>query len=139
MTFLSPLLTVSAGLLALLLLYRLWNTNRRGNLPPQAAGAWPLIGHLPLLGGQSPVYRVLGALADKYGPIFTIRIGVYPAVVISNWEAVKECFTTNDKVLANRPISNAGMEFVTLNITPLGYWLSCSLIKSYLPFSLAHR
>ncbi|XP_075519625.1 vinorine hydroxylase-like [Primulina tabacum] len=127
MNFLSPLLTVSAGLLALLLLYRLWKTNTRGNLPPQAAGAWPLIGHLPLLSGQSPVYRVLGALADKYGPIFTIRIGVYPAVVISNWEAVKECFTTNDRVLANRPISKAGKHlgynYAAFGFIPAGpYW-----------------
>ncbi|KAE8662370.1 ER lumen protein retaining receptor family protein isoform 1 [Hibiscus syriacus] len=48
-------------------------------------------------------------MADKYGPIFTIRLGMFPALIVSNHEAVKECFTTKDRVLANRPRSNAGI------------------------------
>ncbi|KZV25716.1 hypothetical protein F511_04777 [Dorcoceras hygrometricum] len=124
--FLSPPLLL-AGLLALLLLCSLWKTSKRGgNLPPQAAGAWPLLGHLPLLSGQIPVHRVLGALADKHGPIFTIRLGLHPAVVISNWEAVKECFTANDKALANRPTSNAGVHlgynYAAFGFTHGSYW-----------------
>ncbi|XP_073143033.1 nicotine N-demethylase CYP82E3 [Henckelia pumila] len=120
MNFLSTLLIVSAGLLALLLLYNLRKASKRGNLPPQAAGAWPVIGHLHLLGGQIPVYKVLAALAEKYGPIFTIRLGMYPALVISNWEAVKDCFTNNDKVLANRPNSNAG-KYLGYNNAAFGF------------------
>ncbi|KAG4969813.1 hypothetical protein JHK82_035514 [Glycine max] len=70
---------------------------------PTVAGAWPILGHLPLLSGSETPHRVLGALADKYGPIFTIKIGVKKALVISNWEIAKECFTTNDIVVSSRP------------------------------------
>ncbi|KAA8543522.1 hypothetical protein F0562_020983 [Nyssa sinensis] len=102
-----------AGLLALLLLYSLWRKRThdhksKGMSPPEPSGAWPLIGHLPLLGAQNPLARTLAALADNYGHIFKIRLGVYPVVVVSSWEAVKECFTTNDMAFAARPICTAG-------------------------------
>ncbi|EXB99094.1 Cytochrome P450 82C4 [Morus notabilis] len=42
-------------------------------------------------------------IADKYGPIFLFRLGMNPVLVISNYEAVKECFTTNDITFASRP------------------------------------
>ncbi|RZC05623.1 cytochrome P450 CYP82D47-like [Glycine soja] len=72
--------------------------------PPAASGGWPLIGHLHLLGGSGqPLYETLGTLADKYGPIFSIRIGVHPAVVVSSWELAKECFTTLDVTVSSRP------------------------------------
>lgn len=46
---------------------------------PEARGALPLIGHLHLLGGPEPTHRVLGTMADKYGPIFAIKMGVNQA------------------------------------------------------------
>ncbi|BFG17877.1 hypothetical protein CerSpe_041510 [Prunus speciosa] len=71
--------------------------------PTEAKGAWPIFGHLPLLGGSTPTHITLAAMADKYGPLFTIRLGVYPSLVISSSEIAKECFTTNDLVLNSRP------------------------------------
>ncbi|KAL1309520.1 hypothetical protein HN51_052219 [Arachis hypogaea] len=71
--------------------------------PPEAGGAWPLIGHLHLLGGQQPPHVTLGNMADKYGPIFTISIGRRKNLVVSNREIAKECFTVNDKAFAGRP------------------------------------
>ncbi|CAI9760985.1 unnamed protein product [Fraxinus pennsylvanica] len=122
------LLAPVLGLLSLLLLYYLWSrkTKGKGISPPEPVGSWPLIGHLHLLGGQTPVARVLAALADKYGPVFKIRLGMHPAIVVSNWESVKECFTTNDKVLSNRPSSNAG-KYLGYNYAGFGathgpYW-----------------
>ncbi|KAL6128207.1 hypothetical protein ACLB2K_071563 [Fragaria x ananassa] len=44
-------------------------------------------------------------MADKYGPLFTIKLGVHRALVESNWDVAKECLTTNDKAFANRPKS----------------------------------
>ncbi|KAJ8762369.1 hypothetical protein K2173_007527 [Erythroxylum novogranatense] len=70
---------------------------------PEAGSSLPIIGHLHLLGGLKPTHIVLGDMVSKYGPIFTIKIGVRRALVISNWELVKECFTTNDIAFANRP------------------------------------
>ncbi|KAF2292050.1 hypothetical protein GH714_000372 [Hevea brasiliensis] len=46
---------------------------------------------------------MLGDLADKYGPIFTLQIGVHKALVVSSWEVAKELFTSNDIATANRP------------------------------------
>ncbi|ESW05360.1 hypothetical protein PHAVU_011G173200 [Phaseolus vulgaris] len=70
---------------------------------PTVAGAWPVLGHLPLLSGSKRPHRTLGALADKYGPIFTIQLGSKKALVINNWEMAKECFTTNDMAVSSRP------------------------------------
>ncbi|CAL1410917.1 unnamed protein product [Linum trigynum] len=81
--------------------------------PPQASGSWPIIGHLHLLGGPRPPHRVLGQMADQHGPIFTIRMGVHPALVVSSWEIAKECLTTHDRIFADRP--------ATLAMDILGY------------------
>ncbi|KAB1220503.1 Cytochrome P450 82C2 [Morella rubra] len=92
----------------LLLLLLIWMVRRiqkptdRRSLPPQAGGAWPMIGHLHLLGGE-PVHITLGKIADKCGPIFTIRLGVHQTLVVSSPEMAKDCLTTNDKAFANRP------------------------------------
>ncbi|MFQ6667725.1 hypothetical protein Gotur_033642 [Gossypium turneri] len=42
-------------------------------------------------------------MADKYGRIFSIKLGVHRALVVSNWEIAKECLTINDKAFASRP------------------------------------
>ncbi|OWM74469.1 xanthotoxin 5-hydroxylase CYP82C2-like [Punica granatum] len=81
------------------------NNVGQGKHAPEPDGAWPIIGHLRLLsGGDQLLYRTLGAMADKYGPTFSIRLGTRRALVISRWEEAKECFTINDKAFASRPI-----------------------------------
>ncbi|KAK6256672.1 hypothetical protein QUC31_000131 [Theobroma cacao] len=94
---------------------------------PEASGARPFLGHLHLLGGSKPAHVVLGDLADTYGPIFTIRLGVRLTLVVSNWEIAKECFTTNDKAFANRPRTLAaellGYNYAMFGFSPYGpYW-----------------
>ena len=94
---------------------------------PEAGGAWPLIGHLHLFGGPEPTHRILGNMADKYGPIFTMKMGVNRALVVSNSEITKECFTTNDKAFASRPSRMAmeilGYNFLATPSSPYGsYW-----------------
>lgn len=85
------------------------NSTKVKNLPPEIPGAYFPIGHLYLFIGQTPLALILANLADKYGHIFTIRLGIHRAIIVSNWEIVKECFTTNDKELAGRPASSAGV------------------------------
>ncbi|KAJ4824006.1 hypothetical protein Tsubulata_033103 [Turnera subulata] len=75
-------------------------------MAPKVRGGLPLIGHIHMLGSK-PTHRVFGDMADKYGPVFTIKLGVHPTLVVNNWEMVKECLTTNDRALANRPQSLA--------------------------------
>ncbi|CAN1194309.1 Demethylepipodophyllotoxin synthase [Linum perenne] len=122
------ILTLVASLIIFYVLFRpspVGNTSL--NPPPQADGAWPIIGHLHLLGGPRPPHIVLGQMADKFGPIFTIRMGVHPAVVVSNWEMAKECLTTHDRVFADRPATIAmdllGYQRSMFGFSPYGpYW-----------------
>ncbi|WJX65498.1 hypothetical protein P8452_50155 [Trifolium repens] len=77
--------------------------NSKNKEAPIAKGTWPILGHLPTFSGTQPPHRVLGTLADKYGPIFTIKLGSKHALIINNWEMAKECFTTNDMAVSSRP------------------------------------
>ncbi|KAL5547149.1 hypothetical protein UlMin_006836 [Ulmus minor] len=113
--------------LLLFLYILLWKPRVSRKLPPEAGGAWPIIGHLPLLGGSQPAHIILGNLADKYGPIFTIKIGVHRNLIVSSWKMAKECFTTNDKAFASRPKALAS-EILSYNYANFGigpyspYW-----------------
>ncbi|KAI9161433.1 hypothetical protein LWI28_017387 [Acer negundo] len=92
------------------LLRRSNSKSAKGPKPPEAAGKWPVIGHLQLLTGSGTrlPHFVLGELADKYGPVFSIRIGVHPALVVSGWEVAKELFTKHDVNVSTRPKLTVG-------------------------------
>ena len=96
--------------------------------PPMPPGSRPFVGHLHLLAGPNQLlHRTLGAMADEIGPIFSIRHGNHQAVVISNWELAKECFTINDRAFLTRPRSFAvkivGYDHAMLGFAPFGkYW-----------------
>ncbi|GER57318.1 cytochrome P450 [Striga asiatica] len=94
---------------------------------PEPPGALPIIGHLHLLGGPAPVARTLGAMADAYGPTFTLQLGAHRALVVSSWQSIKECFTTNDRAFATRPNMATGKylgyENASFALSPYGpYW-----------------
>ncbi|MBA0809955.1 hypothetical protein Gohar_001981 [Gossypium harknessii] len=66
-------------------------------------------------------------MADKYGRIFSIKLGVHRALVVNNWEIAKEFLTINDKVFATR--SNLactelmGYNRAMIDFAPYGhYW-----------------
>ncbi|KAK4355004.1 hypothetical protein RND71_027198 [Anisodus tanguticus] len=84
--------------------------------PPEISGGWPVIGHLLEFSGNDdiPLSRKLAFLADKYGPVFTFRLGLPRILVVSSYDAVKDCLNTNDKVFADRPASLAG-EYIGYN------------------------
>nr|GFB11274.1 cytochrome P450 [Tanacetum cinerariifolium] len=70
---------------------------------------------------------LLGSMADKFGPIFTIKVGLHRVLVVSNSEMAKECLTTNDRVFASRPKSMAkelmGYNYAMFAFAPYGsYW-----------------
>ncbi|KAH1163712.1 hypothetical protein AAZX31_01G168800 [Glycine max] len=94
---------------------------------PQAAGAWPIIGHLHLFNGHQLTHKTLGMMAEKHGPIFTIKLGSYKVLVLSSWEMAKECFTVHDKAFSTRPCVAAsklmGYNYAMFGFTPYGsYW-----------------
>ncbi|XP_030447135.1 cytochrome P450 CYP82D47-like [Syzygium oleosum] len=95
--------------------------------PPEAAAAWPVIGHLPLLAKSKLPHKTLAFMADQYGPIFTIRLGMFPALVVSSSEMAKECFTKNDVALSTRPrqlaVEILGYGYAVFGFAPYGpYW-----------------
>ncbi|PRQ33558.1 putative cytochrome P450 [Rosa chinensis] len=134
MDFLIPNLTspITVGLLAIItvsycLISRSWRASK-GKTAPEAKGAWPLFGHLPLLGRSAkPLHTALGAMADKYGPLFTVRLGVHQSLVVSSSEMAKECFTINDMCLSSRPkmavADHIGYNYAMFGFAPYGpYW-----------------
>ncbi|KAG4193804.1 hypothetical protein ERO13_A06G014700v2 [Gossypium hirsutum] len=101
----------------------LWISRRNTNskkTAPEAGGAWPIIGHLRLLGGSQPPHISLANMADKYGRIFSIKLGVHRALVVSDWEIAKAFLTTNDKAFASRP-KLASSELLGNNSAMLGF------------------
>ncbi|GER36668.1 cytochrome P450 [Striga asiatica] len=79
------------------------NMKNHKTLPPKLPGELPLIGHLHRLRGCTTVARLLGGMADEHGPIFSLRLGYRQAVVVSQWELIKDCFTVNDQIFPSRP------------------------------------
>ncbi|XVE82715.1 hypothetical protein DITRI_Ditri16bG0028200 [Diplodiscus trichospermus] len=66
-------------------------------------------------------------MADKYGPVFSIRLGSHKVLVLSSWEMAKEFFTVHDKVFSTRPSIAAskflGYDFAMFGFAPYGsYW-----------------
>ncbi|XP_057974092.1 cytochrome P450 CYP82D47-like [Malania oleifera] len=132
--FSSATYTASAFAVLLFLYFLLWiSTSFRKKsvgqkvAAPEAAGAWPVIGHLHLLGGSQLPHRKLGNMADKHGPIFTIKLGMHRALVVSNPANARECLTTHDKVFASRTravgVEHMGYNYAMFGFTPYGpYW-----------------
>ncbi|TKY68666.1 cytochrome P450 CYP82D47 [Spatholobus suberectus] len=93
---------------------------RKGNKVPEPRGALPFIGHLHLLSARIPYFRTFSVMAEKYGPIFSIRLGCHPTLVVSSREIAKECLTTNDKAFASRPNTSGG-RFLGYNNAIFGF------------------
>ncbi|XP_003634362.2 cytochrome P450 CYP82D47 [Vitis vinifera] len=126
---LNPVMVGAFAILVLSYHLLLWRSGAgKSRMAPEASGAWPIIGHLHLLGGSKNLPHLLfGTMADKYGPVFSIRLGLKRAVVVSSWEMAKECFTTHDLALASRPQLVAakylGYNYSMFAFSPHGaYW-----------------
>ncbi|GMI78163.1 cytochrome P450, family 82, subfamily C, polypeptide 4 [Hibiscus trionum] len=124
-------------------------TTNQKRTAPEAGGAWPVIGHLRLLGGPQPPHMSLANMADKYGAIFTIKLGVHRALVVSSSEVAKECLTINDKAFATRPklVSTQilGYNNTLIGFAPYGpYWrqvrkfITIELLSNHRLGSLKH-
>lgn len=94
---------------------------------PALPGAWPVIGHLHLLRNVKLPHHALGAMADKYGPIFRLQLGSRSALVVSSWEMAKESMCVNDAAAASRPgVSGTkyfSYDFAAFGLAPYSpYW-----------------
>uniref|UniRef100_A0A0D9XI28 Cytochrome P450 n=1 Tax=Leersia perrieri TaxID=77586 RepID=A0A0D9XI28_9ORYZ len=92
-------------LLAFLTLYLLdliIHIHRR--LPP-GPRPLPIIGSLHLLGDQP--HRSLAGLAEKYGPLTSLRLGAVTTVVVSSADVAREFVQKHDAVFADRSIPDS--------------------------------
>ncbi|KAJ8449859.1 hypothetical protein Cgig2_001515 [Carnegiea gigantea] len=92
-----------AVLAAIFFLYKFLfsSASKHGKSLPPSPPSIPILGHLHLL--KPPFQRTFHALAQRHGPIFSLRLGCQPAVIVSASWAAEECFTRNDVVFADRP------------------------------------
>lgn len=99
----SLIWTSLALVFALYLLLQLLNWTRSTKskrLPPGPRG-FPILGSLHLLGKFPP--RDFHQLANKYGSIMFLRLGLIPTVVVSSPHAAEQFLKTHDLNFSSRP------------------------------------
>ncbi|KAG8542002.1 hypothetical protein GDO81_027706 [Engystomops pustulosus] len=84
----------------ILIVIKSLNENHIKNYPP-GPRSWPLIGNLHLIDFRRPHLTYL-QLSKKYGPVFSVRMGMKKMVVIAGYEAVKEALVTNAEEFGER-------------------------------------
>ncbi|XP_053411256.1 cytochrome P450 2W1 [Nycticebus coucang] len=96
-------------LLLLLGLLGLWGLLRVCTQDPSSAPRWPpgprplpLLGNLHLL-SVSQQDRSLMKLSKRYGPVFTVHLGLQRMVVLTGLVAVREALVGTGQALADRP------------------------------------
>jgi cytochrome P450 len=112
----------------------------RKRLPPSPL-AIPFLGHLHLV--KTPFHSALGRLAERHGPVFSLRMGCRRAVVVSSPECARACFTEHDMSFANRPrfesMRLVSFDGAMLSVSSYGpYWRTLRRVAAVQLLS-AHR
>ncbi|CAJ1949716.1 unnamed protein product [Sphenostylis stenocarpa] len=122
----SPLLLLCFTLpLILLFFFQFRRTFKNPSLPPGPRGL-PIIGNLHQL-DNSILYLQLWQFSKKYGPLFSLQLGLRQAIVVSSPELAKEVLKDHDLVVRDRPkligqqkLSYNGLEII---FSPYGeFW-----------------
>ncbi|GMJ02644.1 cytochrome P450, family 82, subfamily C, polypeptide 4 [Hibiscus trionum] len=117
----SPIFAFSIFVFSLVWIFKTTlKVKNRKREAPEAGNSWPVIGHLHLLRGPKPPHKVLSEMADKHGPIFSIKMGVHRVLIVSDHETAKECLTINDKAFASRP-STLALDLLSYNHAMFGF------------------
>ncbi|XP_010531288.1 PREDICTED: isoflavone 2'-hydroxylase-like [Tarenaya hassleriana] len=106
---------------------------RSGNDLPPSPPSLPFVGHILHL--KKPLHRAFRSLSERYGPIFSLRVGSRLIVVVSSPSLVQECFGPNDTVLANRPrflnSKHVAYDNTTVGTAPYGpHWRNLRRISA---------
>ncbi|KAK4761760.1 hypothetical protein SAY87_029644 [Trapa incisa] len=104
----GPFFTASAAFIsamALLLAYW-WMSSKRINLPPGPPG-WPVVGNLfQFARSKKPFFEYAEDLRQRYGPIFTLRMGTRTMIILSDAKLVREALIERGALFASRPREN---------------------------------
>ncbi|KAK7402373.1 hypothetical protein VNO78_14589 [Psophocarpus tetragonolobus] len=108
MEFLTLLTSVALGAFSLLLFSFLVRCLRPHQALPRvpAVPGLPLIGNLLQLKEKKP-YKTFTQMAQKYGPIFSIRAGSSILIVLNSTNLAKEALVTRFSQISSRKLSNA--------------------------------
>jgi hypothetical protein len=81
------------------MLWKLFSANGNKSGLPEPPGPYglPVVGYLPFLGSNPPLTFV--KLAQKYGDVFQVQMGVQKAVILNSLDVIKEAYA---KVLKYR-------------------------------------
>ncbi|XP_039251340.2 cytochrome P450 2J6-like [Styela clava] len=101
------LIGIFSLLLFVLTLYYLQIWWKDKQLPPGPIGL-PLVGYLPFL-GRNPALTYW-KLSQKYGPVFSIRIGSNTMVILNSKEAIIQAFSKQARLTADRPYNPVLLE-----------------------------
>jgi hypothetical protein len=108
------------------------DVRRWSRLPPGPIG-WPVVGSLFSLPGPRnvPACRKFATLAQKYGPIVFLRMGLRPTLIVSDCKIAQEFFTDCDETFGSRPQFASGRH--------LGYGYSSTVFSSGKEFKKMRR
>ncbi|KFQ42030.1 Cytochrome P450 2C20, partial [Nestor notabilis] len=85
-----------------ILWFLLWRSDwKRSSLPPGPA-PWPILGNL-WQKDVLPLYKTYEKLSSIYGPIFTVRLGMKPVVVLCGYDVVKDALLGHSEEFGGRP------------------------------------
>ncbi|KAF9624069.1 hypothetical protein IFM89_007767 [Coptis chinensis] len=109
------ILTIAASVLAFFLLPIIIQRKNWHNAPPGPTG-WPILGYLPYLTDR--LHEDLFHLAKTYGPLYSLKMGQKPVIVVSSPEITKEILKNQDATFSSRTITEA-VRCVTYDATSL--------------------
>uniref|UniRef100_A0A0D9WTA7 Cytochrome P450 n=1 Tax=Leersia perrieri TaxID=77586 RepID=A0A0D9WTA7_9ORYZ len=97
------LLVVSAAVLAAMWWRRCSKTGGVDGLPPGPPG-WPVVGNLfQVILQRRPFMYVVRDLREKYGPIFTMRMGQRTLIVVTSADLIHDALVKQGPMFASRP------------------------------------
>jgi len=85
----------------LLFFFQFCRSFKKPSLPPGPRGL-PIIGNLHQL-NKTDLSLQLWQLSKKYGPIFSLQLGLRPAIVVSSPKLAQELWKDHDHVVSDRP------------------------------------
>lgn len=102
------LVVVSVSLLTALWF---WSLRRPSAKFPPGPRGWPIIGNVMDFVGQGP-HHLFMTLAEKYGDVFSVKIGSNWNVILNGSDTIKEAFLKYAVEFAGRPLTTS-VEYIT--------------------------